>query len=149
MPRLFPRPRQGHTHVPASATSMSATRICISPCHGRAHVPGRDKMQKVPDRDNMRNSPMQMYRFCKYAPNLFAEIRKNICGKTCAYFGKNAYVFAEIRLRFCGNKFESRQNALKCAALCIAWRAVSGIIHTQILISSNLTWIAPSNALGC
>ncbi len=35
----------------------------------------------------------------------------NICGKTCAYFGKNVCVFAEIRLRFCGNKFESRQNA--------------------------------------
>ncbi len=40
------------------------------------------------------------------APNLFAEIRKNICGKTCAYFPKYVYVFAEIRLRFCGNKFE-------------------------------------------
>ena len=47
----------------------------------------------------------------KPAPNLFAEIRKNIYGKTCAYFPKYLHVFAEIRLRFCGNKFEIDKNA--------------------------------------
>ncbi len=31
----------------------------------------------------------------------------------------------------------------------IAWRAVFGKMHAQISVSSNLTWIAPSNALGC
>ena len=46
-------------------------------------------------------------RFSTTVQNLFPQIRKNICGKTCAYFPKYVYVFAEIRLRFCGNKFEN------------------------------------------
>ena len=37
--------------------------------------------------------------------------RKNICGNTSAYFGKNACVFAEIRLRFSANKFAGLRNA--------------------------------------
>ena len=49
--------------------------------------------------------------FYNSVPNLFAEIRKNICEKTCAYFPKYSHVFAEIRLRFCGNKFEIDKNA--------------------------------------
>ncbi len=68
VPRIFPRPRQGHTRVPASATSMSVARICISPCHGRAHVPGRDSPQKSPwQGQSAKKSPART--ICKTTPH--------------------------------------------------------------------------------
>ncbi len=84
----------------------------------------------------------QSRRLSASAPNLFAEIRKNICGKTRTYFGKNACVFAEINLKAAKMRPNARLLAHRLAR-------GFGKMHVQISVSSNLTWIAPSNALGC
>ena len=79
-----------HAHVRAQCARAFTTRTRLCPCQRRAHVPVRDETP------------------------LFQARVEFICGNTREYFGKNVHVFAEIRLRFCGNKFKKTRKIAPC-----------------------------------
>ena len=71
------------------------------------------------------------------AQSLFAEIRKNICGKTCAYFPKYTHVFAEINSK----KREKLLHAAHFSIICHIFQ------HLHLRLSSIAVKDVPKRTL--
>ena len=96
-------PRRGHALVPARDVYMSPVGTKCKT------VPVGGKTQTVPATDKLQNHPCLGLN-AKPSPS-GTKCRSSLPGTKHRFFNFAPNLFAEIRLRFCGNKFRNGENA--------------------------------------